>query len=343
MNVALNGAVTLPGANTIIAVNASQMTATLGGLIGGPAGAAITKNGAGTLVLGGAANSFDSGFVLNAGTLVVNPSLGLGGTPFGTSATGLTYNGGAVSFTVSWIDTKNGSGASTAVTPQLINFSSSNVTINPALTQADFNVANAGSGSGSTILLGTLNSQVGTTINVTAANSYRLLFNNTNLTAAATPATFNVASGATLILGSSGTGFTSTNKPTNIGTGTILFTGNQNFAAPITISTATTVIPTANASTTPLGTGAITLNTGATLTFQPVVSPTTPLTTSRLHLRRAPGEVLYRRNALNAATFATGPAAVINGILPDDPTSATCLRWSWRRPITPRPPSMPAC
>ncbi len=85
------------------------------------------------------------------------------------------------------------------------------------------------------------------------------------------------ASGLTLILGSqSGAGFTNTNKPVNLGAGTLLFSGNQSFTAPATIPAATTqvVIPTVNASTTPLGAGAsIALGAGSTLSFSPVVSP----------------------------------------------------------------------
>src|SRR4051794_4713714 len=118
----------------------------------------------------------------------------------------------------------------------------------------------------------------------TQANQYRLLFNDTTLTASATPATVNVGLGVSLILGSqSGGGFTNTNKPINAGAGTLLFSGNQSFTAPATIAAAATqvVVPTVNSITNPLGVGAtIALGANSTLTFTPVVSPSVPLSTA---------------------------------------------------------------
>lgn len=71
--ITLSGPVDLGAANrTLTALN----TATLSGTVSG-AGAAITKDGAGTLVLGGA-NSFDGGVTLNAGTLRLGNTGALG-------------------------------------------------------------------------------------------------------------------------------------------------------------------------------------------------------------------------------------------------------------------------
>ena len=341
-NIALGA--TSPTTHTLN-VDAPQLIVTLGGNITGTTTGGITKTGYGTLILNNAGSSFDGGVTVNNGTLQIGAAsrtaLGVGGTPFGTG--GLTYNGGLVSFVI------GNSGSATATqgiygTAGVISFPTSNVTINATQTAANFNVQSGG-GSGSineTVALGTLNNLNGTApaaqINVTGGNGYKLLFNDTNLTSATTggsnalgAATFNIATGVTVILGSPATGaittggFTNNTKPTNIGAGTLLFTGNQSFNAPASISTATIALPTVNASTTPLGltassnTTALTLNTGATLTFNPVVSSNTAITGTGANYTTGGLSTRYyaqsngTTGSASVAIFGGAPAAVING------------------------------
>jgi len=71
------GAVTL-GANRIVTVNGTTEALTVGGVVSG-SGFSLTKNGSGTLVLGGV-NTYSGGTTLNAGTLQLNQTTGAAAT-----------------------------------------------------------------------------------------------------------------------------------------------------------------------------------------------------------------------------------------------------------------------
>jgi autotransporter-associated beta strand protein len=77
------GAVTL--ASTLFLTTNGAATLTVGGVIGGPAGAGLVKEGTGTLALNGA-NTFDGGVTIDAGTVRVGNASALG-----TSTTSLTF------------------------------------------------------------------------------------------------------------------------------------------------------------------------------------------------------------------------------------------------------------
>jgi autotransporter-associated beta strand protein len=94
------------GAPQIWSVGASR-TLTEAGLVSGAAGNSLTKNGGGTLILGGA-NTYAGGTMLNAGVLQLNTANGAG-------TGGITNNGGTVLFggTLNVVNVFNVSGTTT--------------------------------------------------------------------------------------------------------------------------------------------------------------------------------------------------------------------------------------
>ena len=240
-NLALNGSTTLPaGVNTNITVATPQMSATLGGIISG-VGSSITKVGPGTLVLGNS-NTFNGGVTLNAGTL-----LATGASPFGSGA--VTINGGVLQL-------HNNVGG----------YYNNAVTINSSLSNAYIDINNNGSNTNMLFTMGTLTEQPTTVLNVSGGNGYKIQFSGTNLTSLSTAASFNPASGLTIILPG---GFNDTNRPLNVGLGMLAFSGNNTFTTNTTITGTQTVAPQANSVSTPYGSGAIILGNGSTLLVTP--------------------------------------------------------------------------
>ncbi|MDB5320604.1 MAG: Autotransporter-associated beta strand repeat protein [Phycisphaerales bacterium] len=237
----LNGPISLPAStNTNVTVAAPQAIVALGSAISGT-GAGITKNGLGTLTLGGS-NTFSAGFTLNSGTI-----LATGAKPFGTG--NLTINGGVIQL-------KNNAGG---------NFGN-NVTINPAVSNAYIDINNnGGANTNGLFSFGTLTESTGTILNVTGGNGYRLQFTGTNFSGAGVPS-FNPASGLTIILPG---GFTDATRPINIGAGILNFSGSNTFTTNTTVSGIQGVSPQANSSSTPFGTGSVTLSNGSTLQITP--------------------------------------------------------------------------
>jgi autotransporter-associated beta strand protein len=104
------GAVTL--ASSLHLTTSGTATLTVGGVIGGPSGAGLFKEGTGTLVLNGA-NTFNGGVTIDSGTLRAGNALALGpstnSVTFGTSSNGkLQVNGNAIT-----VGTLNGDSTAT--------------------------------------------------------------------------------------------------------------------------------------------------------------------------------------------------------------------------------------
>jgi autotransporter-associated beta strand protein len=288
----LNGPVTLPGSgSSSITIPAPQMTATLGGPISG--GASITENGFGTLVLAGS-NVFNGGVAVNGGQLQ-----GSGAEPFGTGP--VTINGGQLQLRANMGATYNNS-----------------LNLNSGLAAAFIDVNNAGASGGNVFTFSSLKESVGTVLNLTGGNSSKLAFNATSLTSSASAATFNVGSGLTLILPG---GFNDSNRPANVGPGLLAFSGVNTFSAAANISGTTAIAAQANAVSQPLGSGAITLNNGATLQVTTLSNTLSAsgYTQGGLNAR------LYSYNAttaLNTGGLAQAPGATLATALPSDASNA---------------------
>ena len=249
-NLTLNGNVALASGTNTINVAAPQVTLTLGGVVSGT-GASITKNGYGTLAMVGGTSltggdTYTGGLTLNSGVL-----LATGGQPFGTGP--ITINGGQLQL-------HNSTGG----------LYGNNLTINSSLAGAfiDVNSGVAQNATNGTLYqLGTLNESPATVLNVTGGNNGKLAFTglSSSLTSASSPATFNVASGVTLILPG---GFNDSNRPVIAGQGVLALGGNNTFSTGLTVSAGGTagIAAQANALSAPYGAGnAVTLNNGSYL------------------------------------------------------------------------------
>ncbi|MEA3207689.1 MAG: hypothetical protein QOE70_746 [Chthoniobacter sp.] len=298
----LIGGITLPGTSTVT-VAAPTANLTLGAV--GGTGLTINKAGPGILTFGNP-STLTGNINLNNGTLAL---AGTGG-PAGTAT--INYNGGQLNFR-SGLTVANG----------VVNYGN-NVVVNPALTQALFDVGN-GAVSSSVVSMGNLTTQPTTLINVTNSSGTALAyvrFSGTNLPTAfpTTPAPFNIGTNAGLILPG---GFNDTNRPTNSGPGTLIFSGNNTFTAAISIpaATTTTLSPTANSTTTPLGTGDIALS--GTLALTPLPGTLSNLTGG--YVSGGFNARFYSYGGTPSLSAATGntiagiaPFAVVNGALLGD-------------------------
>lgn len=305
--------ISLPAAAaTTINVIAPNMTGTLNSGVSG-VGSSIVKEGLGTLTLNnaqGGVSTFNGGVTINNGTLIAT-GIGASGTSLGTGT--VTINGGVLALRHSG-QSSNG----------LITYGN-NVLINGSLANAFIDINNNGANTGNTIVMGQLNytgftggnPAPTTVLNVTGGNGYRLLFSSTTLTGATTSPTFNVGSGLIVVLPG---GFTvGTNLPTNIGLGTLFYSGSNGGTAP-TITGAVPVAPTVAASTTPLGTGTITLNAGSTLQILPLYSSANPLSTTGYTSGGMTGKYYFTSQATmaSASNFGIAPNSQLAGIQPND-------------------------
>jgi autotransporter-associated beta strand protein len=255
-NLTLNGNVAIgAGVASTVNVVAPQMTTTLGGVVGG-SGSSIVKSGLGTLVLNNN-NTFTGGVTLNSGTLLASGPNSNTVSPLGTGL--LTLNGGNLQLR------NNGVSNNSSITL------GNNVTINSSVANAFIDINNNGANTGNTFVFGTLTENPTTILNVTGGNNYKLQFTGTNLTSAFpnTPASFNPGAGLTLILPG---GFTDSNRPINIGAGTLSFSGNNSFTSDTTITGTMSLSPQANTISTPGGTGAYDLSNGSTLQVVPLAN-----------------------------------------------------------------------
>ena len=317
-------------AATTITVNAPNMTGILNDTVTG-SGAILVKAGLGALQLNnniGGGSTFSGGVVLNAGTLLAT-GVGSGSAALGSGP--VVLSGGVLQLHHSG-QSING----------IITYGN-NVDINTAQANAYIDVNNnGGTNTGNAIIMGTLdygtvagtaftstvsgNPAPGTILNVTGGNGYKLQFNGTTLTTATSSPTFNVGTGLFLILPG---GFnTATNLPTNIGLGTLSYSGsNTGVVASSPITGTVAVSPATGGSSTPLGTGGITLNGGSTLQISPILGTlsTTGYTSGGVTAKYyntggstifaaanygiAPGSTLAGVN-LNDRLFANGPAGV---------------------------------
>jgi autotransporter-associated beta strand protein len=268
----LNGATALPvGVNTNITVTAPNMIAALGGPISG-SGSSITKLGLGTLEIGNqpstgtfntVTSTFNGGVSVNAGTLALAGYDGPTPTPLGTVASPgtVTLNGGLLALR------NNGAGFTTGGSNNGTILFGTNVAVNPALpiTTIDVNRNGATVGTGNTIQMGTLTMAAAQQLNITGGAGYGVRFTGANFSGAGT-IKFNPTSGNVAVVG----GFSDTLGFQNVGTGTLYLGGNNTFTSNTTLTGATLgAAPQINTTTTPFGTGTVTLNGGSTLPIVP--------------------------------------------------------------------------
>jgi len=298
----------LPAGATTITVNAPQAIGTLGGIVAG-SGSSIVKSGPGTLAFTNN-NTFSGGLTINNGTVLATGPAGGSSSALGTGT--VTLNGGVLQLH------NNGATSNTTI------YYGNNLTINGSLSSAFIDVNNNGANTGNTIVMGALNytgftagnPAPSTILNVTGGNSYRLQFTGTTLTGATSSPTFNVGSGLTLVLPG---GFTiGTNLPNNIGAGSLVYSGNNTGTATSPITGTVQIAPAIGQTNTPLGTGAVTLNNGATLQIAPIYSnsiTTTGYTAGGVSAK------YYNTGATimtTATNFGVAPNSVLVGVLPND-------------------------
>ena len=200
-----------------------------------------------------------------------------------------------------------------------------NVTINSSLPGAFIDINNNGADTGNTLVLGTLgftgftagNPAPSTILNITGGNNYKLQFTGTTLTGATTAATLDIGAGLSLILPG---GFTiGTNLPTNIGPGTLVLSGSNTGTIGSPLSGVTQIAPAIGQTSTPLGTGAVTLSNGATLQIAPVYS--SAITTAGYNVGAGLSQKFKAtgNTTIAAATnFGLAPSETLAGILPKD-------------------------
>lgn len=246
--------ITLPSGGVTINVNAPQMTGALGGIVSGSAN--ITKTGLGTLAFTNNSVNYTGTVNVNSGTLLLTgPNAGTA-SPIGS---GTAYLNGGI------LQLHNNGPASSSI----IN-DGANVTIDPSQTSAYIDINNNGANTGNIFVMGYLNMQPTTLLNITGGNNYELRFTGTNLTSLNSPATFDVGTGLTLILPG---GFTGTNLPTNIGPGVLSYSGSNSTTGNTTITGTQQATGAINTTSTPFGSGTVTLSNGSTLQLVPTNNP----------------------------------------------------------------------
>ena len=194
-----------------------------------------------------------------------------------------------------------------------------------SLSNAFIDINNSTGNTGNTIIMGGLdytgftaaNPAPTTVLNITGGNNYKLQFNSTTLTGATSSPTFNIGTGLSLILPG---GFTvGTNLPTNIGAGTLLYSGNNTGAVATTPLTGiVAVAPPIAQTTTPLGTGGITLSGGSTLQISPIYSSSANTTGYTAGGFTAKYYSTGQTTTPAALNFGIAPAATLLGVQPND-------------------------
>ncbi len=219
----------------------SGTTLTYNGILAGVAGNALTKAGAGTLVLGGV-NTYNGNTNLNAGILSISSDSRLGTAPGVATPGKLTFNGGTLQTTSSFTLNANRGIALTGAGTLLTN-SGTTLTYNGIAAGAGaLNIAGAG-----TVSLGGVNTYSGaTSINDTAT----LTATNVGALGSTSSTTVNSAgvnNGARLNIHSSIASLTNNNtiflNGNGTGSGALTTTGGGlvNLANPIVLSTASTI------------------------------------------------------------------------------------------------------
>ncbi|MGC4032863.1 MAG: autotransporter-associated beta strand repeat-containing protein [Tepidisphaeraceae bacterium] len=280
----VNSDIAIAAAGNTVTVTGSSDTLTLGGVVSGSG--AISKVGTGTLVLSGN-NTYTGGTVLSAGTIAINS-----GTSLGDASGTLDFAGGSLKLLADATSTRS----------YIANTNDSNVTIDTnghTLTHTG-NVVQGGIGAGGivkngagTLVLGGTNSYTGQTVvnggtvsvssnanlgapatgaaialgaNTTLASTATFALDNAganarNITVNATGATVDVADTTTLTIG----GVVSGGPLTKSNTGTLVLTNTANTAALNVNAGTLTAGGTAANTNGGLGSGAITLQGGATI------------------------------------------------------------------------------
>ncbi len=169
-------------------------------------------------------------------------------------------------------------------------------------------INNNGANTGNTFVMGNLSYGVSATtstlLGITGGNNYKLHFTGGNVSGPGSPTNvnFSVGSGLTLNLGNT---FTNGATPVNVGSGTLLLSGNNTFLAPMTLSgTNLGAAPAVNTSLAAFGSFPVTLNNGATLPLTPVLGTLNAAGYTQ-------GGLLARFYSYNAGTGAgtmTGPS-----------------------------------
>ncbi|MFD0892093.1 beta strand repeat-containing protein [Luteolibacter ambystomatis] len=250
--IALGGAVQPASITANAATKNYTITSSGANVIGGIGG--LTKSGASTLTLTGAANTYTGGTIVNGGTL----SLGLGG-PAGTIRGLLTINSGATVTTT--VGDALGYTVGTQVTTLTLNGGTLNNTSggNEGFTT---NVSMTGGTVSSTGGAFNFTNSYGITSNASSTTSVfssPILIRDTN-NLPVSVASGTTASGIDLDV----SGVVSGNALTKSGAGTLRLGGANTYTAGTTLSAGTLIV--ANTSGSATGTGAVTAAAGTTLT-----------------------------------------------------------------------------
>ncbi len=294
-----SGTVAMGSASTI-GVGVGADTLTLGGIVSG--GFALTKVGAGTLVLGGA-NTYTGVTAINGGTLAVTANNALGTVAGGTTlaagttldlrnvayatAEGLTNNGGTLATSVG---TSSFAGGMTLGANSSVNVTGAQLTLSGVTSGAGFGIDKQGGGllilsgantytgttaiSGGTLRLGAAN-RIADTSAVTVASGATFDLNSLAETVGSIAGAGNITLGsATLTAGGDGTStlfsgiVSGTGALTKLGAGTLTLSGANTYTGLTTISAGTVSATNASA----LGTVAAgtTVAAGATLNLNNV-------------------------------------------------------------------------
>jgi autotransporter-associated beta strand protein len=309
------GAVTLTNANQAIDV-ASGMTFQMGAAVGGAA-FGINKTNTGTLILA-SANSYTGATTLSAGTL-----RGLVAASFGGAGTGLNLNGGILELfaqtnaatTYANTNTTVGNSSSTTITADILTgmtgisgfgngYSNAQPVGTPTITHI---LGTLALGTSSTL---TVNSQnydgVGVTFGATTING-----------TLASPSAINVGATAAqysqLTLGALTMGATNVLDVNTAGSGTLLLgtpSTTVNNAAVINVNGGTLRIGNATALGTAAGTGAVNVNTGATLEIAGVVPTSGNITLNTGAILRGTGASGFNNATANTFNIASGATGV---------------------------------
>lgn len=251
----------------------------------------VIKTGAGTLTLGNAGNSGSGNFTLGAGTLAISAAgnmptgiftIGANTTINNTSGSAITLGNSAYAWNGSFTLPAGG-----------LNLGSGPVTMNGDVTATI-------SSAGQTLTVGGAVSNNGTNRNLTKAGPGTMVLNGTNTYGGTT-----TVNAGTLTLG----GATTFDGLVNVVAGTLNVTGNNSGAGGVTLATGTNLNI---GSSTALGTGTLTLPTGA-VTID-TIAGNQSLTTANPQIWGSGGSLLFTgTDSLNMGTGAVSLGADASG------------------------------